>query len=237
MQFGHECLRATEHARARADLMEELHEQFVAHRMIVGEHFAHFARIGKPAAFRHAQKETRKPVRKGAADHEQMAVLEFVEQLARREMLRLQRADKLHRILVGDHIRRRGGELAEQMIDHGPRELRPLGTEIGHAVWRVGDHLGRLRAAEAHLVDRTLEQRVERRRDEQVEVRNLRELPQRGRRRKRRLAQDRADARVGIFASAASAEIRADHVVEIVALGRTPVGTDSRAASFSATQS
>ena len=75
------------------------------------------------------------------------------------------------------------------------------------------------------LVDRLLEQRIERRRDEEVEVGDLRQLAERQRRREIRVAQDAAHARVGLFAPAVRRQEPADDVVERVGL-RQPRGID-----------
>ena len=141
-------------------------------------------------------------------------MLELVEELFRREVLALQGADELQRVLVGDHVGRRRGEPAEQVVHDGPLLLVALDREVGHAVGGVGDDLGGGGAAEAFRVERLLEQRVEGRGDEKVEVGDLRQLAQRGRHAEIGLAQDRAQPGVGFLASAPRGEIPAHDVVQ-----------------------
>jgi len=64
------------------------------------------------------------------------------------------------------------------VIEHRPLQAVSLGRQVGNAVRRVGDDLGRLRAAETLVVDRLFEQRIEGRCNVQIEVRDLRELAQ-----------------------------------------------------------
>ena len=124
-----------------------------------------------------------------------------------RQVLGLQRADELEHVLVGDHVGRRRRQPAEQVVDDGALQLAAFGRQVGDAVGRVGDDLGRRLAAVALQVERLLEQRIEGGGDEQVEVGDLRQLPQRQRRLELHFAQDRAQPRVGFFAPAALAEV------------------------------
>src|SRR5665213_319281 len=104
------------------------------------------------------------------------------------------------------------------MIDDRALQLFPLDGKVGHTIGCVGDDFGRLRALEALEIDRLLEQRIERRRDEEIEVGDLRELAQCERRREVRIAEQAAQARVGLFAPAAGGEEPADDVVERIRL-------------------
>ena len=117
--------------------------------VVVGEHLADVARIGQPPALGHAQEQAREPVGEIAADEQQVVVLELVEELLRRQVLALQRADELEHVLVGDHVGRRRRQPAEQVVDDGALQLARARRQVGDAVGRVGDDLGRLRAAEA----------------------------------------------------------------------------------------
>ena len=47
-----------------------------------------------------------------------MIVFELVKELLRRQVLALQRADEFQQVLIGDHVGRRGGNPAEEMVDH-----------------------------------------------------------------------------------------------------------------------
>ena len=216
MQLVHELLRTAVHAGAHAYLLQERHQALVAVRMGVGEHLAEVARVRQAPALGHAQEQPRQPVRKTAADDEQVAVLELVEKLLGRQVLALQRADELQHVLVGDDVGRRCRDASEQVVDDRPRELLALARQVDDAVRRVADDLGGLRAAEALGVDRVLQQRVEGGADEQVEIGDLRELAQCLRRREVGLAQDAAHARIGILPAAARREEPADDVVECV---------------------
>ena len=202
MQLGHERLRAGKQPGAHADLLEERDQPQVAHAVVVGENLAHVARVGESAALRHAQEEPGEPVGEVAADHQQVVVLEGMEELLRDQVLALQRADELEHVLVGYDVGRRGGEAAEQVIDDRALEIVPLDRQVGHPVGSVGDHLRVGGAVEADLVDRLLEERVERHRDVEVEVRDFRQLAQRQRRGERGLAHDGAKPRVGLLAPA-----------------------------------
>ena len=71
-------------------------------------------------------------------------------------------------------------------------------------------------ALEALEIDRLFEQRIEGRRDKQIEIGDLRELPQRERGREVRVAEDAAHARVGFLAPAARGEEPAHDVVQSV---------------------
>jgi len=214
VQLGHKRFRPGEHPRAHADLLEEGNEPHVGQAVAVGKDFADIARIGQPPALGHAQEEPGEPVGEVTADDEQVVVLERVEKFFRRQVLALQRADELEHVLVGNDIGRRGREPAEQMVDHGPLQVVAFDREVGNAVRRVGDHLGVGRTAEADLVDRLLEQRIERHGDVEVEVRDLCQLPQWQRRLERRLAHDRAQPRVGLLAAAMVGQVAADYVVQ-----------------------
>ena len=219
VQLGDERLRAAEHARAHAHLLQEGEQALVLRGVVVRQDLAEIARVRQALALGHAQEQARQPVGKVAADQQQVAVLELVEQLFGREVLGLQRADELEHVLVGDDVGRRGRELAEHVVNDRTLQLAALGREVGHAVRRVRDDFRVRLATEPFKVHRLLEQRVERRRDEQVEVRDLRQLAQRHGRRNRHLAHDRAQARVSLLAAAALPEIAADDIVERERLG------------------
>ena len=214
VQLGDERCRAAEDTRAHADLLQEREQPLVLRRVVVRQDLADVPRIGQALALRHAQEQPREPVREVAADQQQVAVLELVEQLLGRQVLRLQRADELEHVLVGDDVGGRRRELAEHVVHDRPLQLAAFGRQVRHAVRRIGDHLRVRLAAAALEVHRLLEQRVEGRGDEQVEVRDLRELPQRQRRRDLHLAHDRPQPRVGFLAPSALAEVTADDVVQ-----------------------
>ena len=225
MQFRNERLGAADDARAHAHLLQESEQPLVLRGVVVGQDLAEIARVRQAPALGHAQEQARQPVGKVAADQQQVTVLQFVEQLLGGEMLGLQGADELQHVLVRDDIRGRGGKLAEHVIDDRPLQLTAFSREVGHAVWCVSDDLRVRLAAEALEVHSLLEQRVERGGDEEIEVGDLRQLPQCHRRRNLHLAHDRAQARVSLFAAAALAEIAADDVVERERL-RQPGGID-----------
>src|SRR5439155_1335240 len=82
-------------------------------------------------------------------------------------------------------------------------QVLALRGQVGYAVRRIRDDFGRLCAAEALVVDRLLEQRIEGRRDEEVEVGDLRELAQRLRRPETSVPQDASHSRVRLLAPAA----------------------------------
>ena len=149
MQFRDERFRAAIDARAHAHLLQERHEPLVLHRVIVGQHFADVARVGQALALRHAQEQPRQPVGEIAADQQQVVVLELVEQLLGRQVLGLQRADELEHVLVGHDVGGRGREPSQQVIDDRALQLAALGRQVGDAVRRVGDHVGRRLAAVA----------------------------------------------------------------------------------------
>ena len=108
MQFVHEALGADVDARAHAHLLQERDEALVLLGVVVGQHLADVARVRQALALRHAQEQARQPVGEVAADEQQVVVLELVEQLLGRQVLALQRADELQRVLVGDHVGGRG---------------------------------------------------------------------------------------------------------------------------------
>ena len=130
--------------------------------MVIRQHLANIARIREPLTFRHAQKEPRKPVGEIAADEQQMIVFEFVKKLLRRQMFALQRTDEFEKILIRDHVGRRGRHAAEQVIDDRALQAIALRWQVRHAVRRVGEHLGRRRAAEALQVNGAFEERIKR---------------------------------------------------------------------------
>ena len=106
------------------------------------------------------------------------------------------------------------------MIDDGPLQAIALGRQVGHAIGRVGQHLGARGAAEPLQVDRVLEQRIEGGGDEQIEFRDRRQAAQRLRRLERGVLEDAAQAHVGFFAPAARAQEPAHDVVQRVGLGQ-----------------
>ena len=214
VQLGYERLRAGVDARAHADLLQERHEPLVLHRVVVGEHLAHVARVGQPLALRHPQEQSRQPVGEVAADQQQVVVLELVEELLRRQVLGLQCADELEHVLVRYDISRRSRQPAEHVIHHRALKLAAFGRQVGDTVRRVSDDLGARLAAVALQVDGALEQGVEGRGDEEVEVGDLRELTQRLWRLELYLPHDRAQPRVCLLAPAALPEVAAHDVVE-----------------------
>jgi hypothetical protein len=147
-------------------------------------------------------------------------VLEFVKELLGGPMLGLQGADEFQHVLVGQHVRRRGRETSQQMIDHGALEVGTFARQISDAVGRVGDHLGTWLAAVAFQVDGRLQQRIEGSGDEQVEIGDLRQFPQRLGRLDVNVAHDGAQARVGFLAPAVLAQMGAHHVVQRERLGQ-----------------
>ena len=129
-------LGAAVDARAHAHLLQERHEALVLARVVVGQHLADVARVRQALALGHAQEQARQPVGEVAADEQQVVVLELVEQLLGRQVLALQRADELEHVLVGDHVGRRGGQPAEQVIDDRPLQAgraRSAGRRRGWA--------------------------------------------------------------------------------------------------------
>ena len=179
MQFLDKTFGADVYPGTDADLLQEGHQATVLAGVIIGEHLADIARVGEPLALRHAQKEARQPVGEIAADEQQVIVLELMKQLFGRQVFALQRADELKQVLVRYYISWRGGELAEQVVDDRALQLVALGGEIGNAVRGIGQHFGRRRAAESLQIYGGLEQRIECGRDEQVEIRDRGEAPQR----------------------------------------------------------
>ena len=93
-------------ARAYADLLQEVEQARVLVGMVVGQDFAHVARVGKPVALGHPQEQAREPVGEAAADQQQMVVLELVEEPLGRQVLALQRADEFEHVLFGNDVRR-----------------------------------------------------------------------------------------------------------------------------------
>ena len=218
MQLVDELARAAVDARAHTHLLQKIHEPHVTNRMAIREHLADVARIRKPVPLRHAKEEPGEPVREAAADEQQVIVLELVEELLGRQVLALQRADELEHVLVGDDICGRRGEATEQVIDHGTGQILALGREVDDAIRRIRNDVRGLGATEPLAVDCLLEQRVERRRHEQIEVGDLRELPKRLRRRESGLPKDPANARVSFLAPAPLRETPADDVVQRIRL-------------------
>ena len=108
-------------------------------------------------------------------------MLQLVEKFLRREVFALERADELERVFVGNYIRGRGGEPAEEVVNHGPLQLLALNREIGDTVGRIGHDFGRRCAGEPLGVDCLLQKRIEGRRNKQIKVGDLRELAERRR--------------------------------------------------------
>ena len=65
------------------------------------------------------------------------------------------------------------------MVDERARQQFAIGWQVDQLARRVGGDVGAAEPAEADGVDRVFEQRVEGGRDEEVEVRDLREFRQR----------------------------------------------------------
>ena len=120
VQFVDELLRAAVEARAHADLLQERHQPLVLAGMAVGKDLADIARVRQAPALGHAQEQPRQPVGEVAADEQQVVVFQFVEQFLRHQVVALQRADELQRVLVGNHVGRRGRQPTEQVVDHRP---------------------------------------------------------------------------------------------------------------------
>ena len=194
-----EGFRAAVDPGANAHLLQECHQPGVADGVIVCENFTDIARVREPLALGHPQEEPCEPVREVATDDQQVAVLELVKELLRRQMLRLQRTDELEHVLVGQHISGRRGEPPEQVVDHSALQLTTLDGQVRHAVRRVGDHLGHRLAAIPLEIHGPLEQRVEGGRHEQVELADPGQLLERGRGLELDVAHDRAQARVGFL--------------------------------------
>ena len=158
-------------------------------------------------------------------------MLELVEQFLRRVVGGLERAHALQHILVRDHVGRRGGEPAHEVIDEGAWQFLARDWQIDELARGVGDDVGALDAAEAGDVERIFQQRIESRGEVEIEVGDLGELEQRGRRGERRLAHDGADAGVEILAATAAGEMAHDDVVEGEAAPPRAAGWLRRAAS------
>jgi hypothetical protein len=104
------------------------------------------------------------------------------------------------------------------VIDHGPRQAITLGGQFGDAVRRVGQNVGGRRAAETLLIDGGLEQRIEGRGNEHVELGDGRQLLECLGRRERGILEDAAQPDISFFAPAACAQEPAHDVVERVRL-------------------
>jgi len=86
--------------------------------------------------------------------------------------------------------------------------------EVAHIIGSVCDRLGARGAAEANLVDRSFEQRVERGSHEKVELADLGELTQHLWRGESRVLNDAPDPRVECLTAAVPAQIERDDLVE-----------------------
>jgi hypothetical protein len=127
VQLLDEAFGAHVDARAHAHLLQKGHEPVILAGVVIRQHFAHVARVGQALALGHAQEQAREPVREIAADEEKMIVFELVKELLRRQVLALQRADELQQILIGDHVGRRGGDPAEEVVDDRALQTVALG--------------------------------------------------------------------------------------------------------------
>ena len=85
---------------------------------------------------------------------------------------------------------------------------------------RVGEHLGRLGAAEALEVDRRLEERIEGRRHEEIKVGDRGQTAQCRWWLELRILEDAAQAHVGFFAPTALRQEPAHDIIERVGLGQ-----------------
>ena len=127
-------------------------------------------------ALGHAQEEALEPVGETAAQQQQVVVLELAEQLLRAEVLRLQHANELENVLIGNGVGGHSCHSAEQVKDGRPYQVALLARQVDELVRRVCEHVGPGFAAEAGLVDGLLEQRVERGGDVEIEIGDRSEL-------------------------------------------------------------
>jgi len=67
VQFCNERLRAAEHARAHAHLLQESEQALILRGVVVGKDLAEIARVRQALALGHAQEQARQPVGKVAA--------------------------------------------------------------------------------------------------------------------------------------------------------------------------
>ena len=151
---------------------------------------------------------------------QQVVVLELVEELLRRQVLALQRADEFERVLVGDHVGRR----RRQRGRAGGR--RPGAGTASRSVGEIGDAVGRSSAItsvdcappkrSALIACSSSESKVVvTKRSKSVICASWRE---RARRREIRVAQDAAHAACRFLAPAVRRQEPADDVVQRVGL-------------------
>ena len=72
--------------------------------MVISEHFADVTRVGEPTTFGHAKEKAHQPIGEVTADQQQMVVFQFMEQLFRREVFTLQRANKFECVFIRYHV-------------------------------------------------------------------------------------------------------------------------------------
>ena len=87
MQLLDEPIGPDVDARSDANLLQECDQALVGSGMSIGQHLANVARIRESLALGHAQEQASEPVRKIAADEQQVIVFELVKQPLRRQML------------------------------------------------------------------------------------------------------------------------------------------------------
>ena len=132
------------------------------------------------------------PQQLGAADQGGLPVEDHGErfvhgaQRMRAPRLGLERMYELQRVLLGDHVLGDGGEAAEELKDGGPFHRVHRLIEVLDRLGGIGVDARPRLAAEAHLVERLLEERIEGGGDEEPEGPDRGELLQRGRNREGR---------------------------------------------------
>ena len=128
-----------ENLRAVGKVTEKQHELRILRHGAVGDDLEFLALEREPAALRDADEKAREPVGKRVADEQQVARFQFVEQHVRPFRLGLHRGEKLQRVLLGDHIVRRGRHAAEQVKHRGRFAAAGVGGEVLIVAGRVGE--------------------------------------------------------------------------------------------------
>src|SRR6266851_4287608 len=160
------------------EVLQERDQAGVAMGFAVGQYLNEVTVRGESSPLRCPEENPDHPIRKVFSQKQEVVFLQFVKEPLGAPGWGLKITDVLEQVLIRNDVAAGRGELAHQVIDGGPGELLLARRQIVHFPGRVGYGQRSRRIAETHLVDRLLQQRIERRGHVQVEIRDLRQLPQ-----------------------------------------------------------
>src|SRR5262249_34233726 len=190
MKFGYKLDGpARKNGRSFAEMPQENDQVRVLTGMGVGDNFADKPRVGKLAPLRRAKEKPRQPIGKVLAEQQQVILSEGVEEQYRdtRVIPRLKRHHKLKQVFVRNNVGSSTiGRFSHQVVNRALGQLFLGECQVVGPFIRHEAQAGRC-FARRHEVQGRLEEGIEGGGDEQVEIADFCQLPQRFRWREIRL--------------------------------------------------